>query len=94
MPYLDSASYELPFQSGSDTSRAAAVAMRETASTQRERYYQWLADRVQGGTDGEAEVELAMRRSSVCARRNELMKAGRVLKTDWRRVGCAVWRVR
>ena len=92
MPYLEPANYELPYQSGSDTGRDAAESMREAAATQRERYIRWLADRLHGGTDWEAEVELTMRRSSVCARRNELMKAGRIVKTDWRRFGCTVWR--
>ena len=92
MPYLEPASYELPFAAGSETSRDAAVAIRETASTQRERYFRWLAGRVHGSTDAEAEASIPMRRSSICARRNELMKAGRILKTDWRRGGGTVFR--
>lgn len=82
----------LPWQGEIDgTSHDAAVAADAFAGTQRERYYAWLAGRVQGGTDGEAEAELGMRRSSVCARRNELMKQQRVVARATRRGGCQVF---
>lgn len=93
MPYADPANQRLPFASSSDTSHDAAVAARTTAPDQRARYFSWLAScGVAGGTDAEAETALTMRRSSICARRNELMTDGKVVKTDARRSGCAVWR--
>lgn len=95
MPYLQSSTYELPFQSGSETSRDAAIAIEPVAETQRERYFAFVAlAGTQGRTDAEAESWLRMRRSSVCARRNELMKAGRIVQTDRRRKGCTVYRVK
>lgn len=90
MPYIDAVQRALPWQSGSDTSHDAAAAARSFSGRQRQMYLDWLrAKGPIGGTDAEAEVELAMRRSSVCARRNELL--GVIYKTAWRRFGCAVW---
>lgn len=95
MPYVAGtrAQPELPWQGRiNGTSHGAAVKAESFAATQRERYYAWLKDRIEGGTDGEAEVELMMRRSSVCARRNELIRQGRVMDWQHRRFGCTVWR--
>lgn len=93
MPYAAPAQRELPYASGSDTSHDAAVVAGAFSELQRDRYLRWLQSRGEfGGTDGEAEKQLAMRRSSVCARRNELMKDGRIVKAARRRNGCQVWR--
>lgn len=97
MAYLDSAHQQLPFISGSDTSRDAALAIAPSATTQRARYAQWLASRGDfGGTDKEAALQLEMGRATLCPRRRELEKDGLVVKTVRRRGGCAVytWAVR
>lgn len=94
MPYADSANGELPFQTGSDTSHDAAVAAKAFNGRQQTQYREWLALKGEdGGTDKEAAKELEMERSSICARRGELKKAGRVIDTERRRSGCAVWRL-
>lgn len=91
MPHI-TVNAELPFQSDSDTSHDAAVAAECFAASQRSRYFVWLlGKREHGGTDAEAEHELQMRRSSVCARRNELRAKNLVSKTGRRRGGCTVW---
>lgn len=92
MPYA-SVNRELPFASGSDTSHEAAVQAESFAANQRTRYFIWLLSKgTYGGTDAEAEVELSMRRSSVCARRNELKAKGSVFNSGVRRGGCTAWR--
>lgn len=94
MPYLDSTQPALPWQSGSDTSHTAAERARIFAGEQGARYFAWLTARgAHGGTDAEAERALSMRRSSICARRNELREAKLVWRSSARRGGCAVWRV-
>lgn len=94
MPCADPANGELPFQSGSETSHDAAVAAKEFNGRQQTQYREWLERKGEhGGTDKEAEQELKMARSSICARRGELKKAGRVIDTETRRGGCAVWRL-
>lgn len=95
MPYARPAQQELPWQAGSDTSHDAAVAADGFANHQRARYFQWLRDRGEwGGTDKEAHAALGIERSSLCCRRMELRRQGRVEKTEMRREGCAVFRVR
>lgn len=100
MPYLDSANMALPFQAESETSRAAAEAMVSASITQRQRLYAYYATKGQGGsTDEEAEVALDLRRSSICARRAELLKAGLVEAAPQTRTGSSgcrlqVWRVK
>lgn len=92
MPYVDPAQTSLPYQQGSDTSYDAAVQAKQFARTQREQYAAWVRARGEfGATDAEAEQGIPMRRSSVCARRNELEKARVIQKTDRRRGGCAVY---
>jgi hypothetical protein len=82
----------LPWAPHSDTSHDAAIAAEAFAGRQQVQYLTWLRSRGQrGGTDAEAEAEIPMRRSAVCARRNEAMRCGLVVKTDQRRGACAVW---
>lgn len=91
MPFLDSAQQAFPWQSGSDTSRDAAVAAQGFGPRQREQYWDWLERRGElGGTDAEAAAALGFPRSSICPRRNELK--ARILDTGLRRGGCTVWR--
>jgi hypothetical protein len=94
MPYADTAQARLPYASGSETSRDAAIRALAFAETQEARYFRWLSQRDQGGTDAEAEREIPMKRQSVCARRNELVNRGLVINTGLRRGHCAVWMVR
>lgn len=91
MPYLDSSIPSLPF-SDHDTSKQAAERMEPHADTKREQYFRWLLARGSyGATDAEAE-HMPMKRQSICARRNELIAAGRVFKSAvLRRNGMAVW---
>jgi len=92
MPYLDSTAQRLPYESTSETSREAAQAAQVFAGAQGQRYLRWLSDQgLVGGTDKEAHAALGLERSSICARRDEWVKAGRVVKTDRRRDKCAVW---
>ncbi len=89
MPYTQ---HDLPWAPGSETSHKAAIRAEAFSDTQGDRYYRWLLGRgLIGATDAEAEALIPMRRSSICARRAEHMKAGRIVKTDQRRNGCAVW---
>lgn len=93
MPYAD-ASYALPFQATSPTSRDAAIKAAAFVGKQGELVYAWYADQVDGGTQKEAATALGLERSSVCARTRALELAGRAVKTDRRRAGCAVYEVR
>lgn len=83
----------LPFQRASATSRAAAEQGREGAATARERVFEFISGRGErGATRDEAARGLNMRIQTVCGRVNDLMRAGRVLKTAQTRrteSGCA-----
>ena len=69
-----------PFQKGSETSEAAAVAKLSTLARCQRRYLDWVAARGRhGATDHEAAAGIPMPLSSVCARRNELMSEGLVV---------------
>ncbi len=93
MPYVDVLTPELPFQSGSDTSREAAVKARDFVGPQGEQVLAWFRSRgVDGGTMKEAEKEIPMQRASVCARVSALEKRGDLMKTTERRNKCAVYR--
>lgn len=92
MAFIDPANYELPFQSGSDTSHAAAVKAQKFVGKQGIEVLSWFRDRGSyGGTQKECEAA-GFRRSSVCARVNALEKVGNLVKTNERRDGCAVYR--
>src|SRR5689334_14322653 len=92
MPYLDSANRELPFQSGSDTSRDAAVRAQRYVGEQGIRVLPWFIERGDhGGTQREAHEALGIERSSICARVNALEAVGNLVKTERRRGGCAVY---
>lgn len=72
----------LPFHGRTPHSRhasyAGAVAASGGASSKRARYLEWL--RVRGrATDEDAEIELGMRRSSVCSTRNGCVERGLVV---------------
>lgn len=92
MPYLDSSIPALPF-SDQETSREAAVKAKLFAKTQRDRVEWWYRTCGASGMTDKMMCELAgLSRQSLCARRNELMKLGRVVKTNRRRRnGCAVY---
>lgn len=79
-------------QPSSATSRAAADAIAEYAPTQRERYWRWLAScGACGATDKEAARSTGIEVWSVCGRRNELVRLGRVQKTAEVRGRAHVW---
>lgn len=93
MPYIDSANRELPFQSGSDTSHAAALRAQSFVGRQGVKVLLWFEGRGErGGTQKEAAEALGIGRPSVCARVNALEQQGRLVKTTLRRGGCAVYR--
>lgn len=83
----------LPFQNH-DASRDAAVRAEAFAAPQLRLYLNFLiAKGEHGATDREAEEQIPMRRSSICARRNELVRDGLVKDVGIRRQGCGVWAV-
>lgn len=90
MPYTNAG---LPFQSQSDTSRDAALAVERFVGEQGETVYAWLAERPDG-TQKEASASLGIGRPSICARFHALEAAGRIVKLKHRRDGCAVYIVR
>lgn len=92
MPYLDPVNRALPFQSGSDTSRDAAVRAAKFIGQQGLDVLAWFEARgPQGGTQKECAAALDIGRPSICARVRALEEAGRVRKTEARRGGCAVY---
>ena len=93
MPFADPANYELPFQSGSDTSEAAARRAHDFVGQQGALVLHWYQDQGSiGATQKEASAALAIDRASMCARVNALEKTGKLQKTTARRDGCAVYR--
>lgn len=92
MPYADPIQPALPYQSGSETSRQAAIEMESHADTQRARYFQWLLSKGEaGGTDIEAADELGIKRQSLCPRRMELRARNLIFNSGRRRNSCTVW---
>ncbi|MPZ20116.1 MAG: hypothetical protein GEV06_19695 [Luteitalea sp.] len=92
MPWLDSANQELPFQSGSATSRDAAVGAARFVGKQGEavlHFIRWTGNH--GCTQKEASASLTIARASVAARFNALELRGDIRKTDERREACAVY---
>lgn len=93
MPYADPANFELPFQSGSDTSHDAAVKAQKFVGKQGIDVLAWFLERGEfGGTQKECHDRTGIERSSICARVNALEKVGNLVKTNERRDGCAVYR--
>lgn len=93
MPYIDSLTPDLPFQSESPTSHAAAVKAHDFVSQQGEKVFAWFAQRRSGATQKEASEALEIGRPSMCARVRALEQAGRLVKTSARRDGCQVYEV-
>lgn len=91
MPYL-SQTYDLPFQSHSDTSREAAVRAAKFVGVQGEQVFRWLAER-RNGTQKECSQALGIGRPSCCARFRALEAAGRIVKVRERRDGCQAYEV-
>lgn len=76
----------LPFVRGSATSEDAAAAKRGSASSDQERVYAFISGRwIAGATDDEIEEILGMRHQNASARRNALVRAGRVKDSGLRR---------
>lgn len=95
MPYVDSPNHELPFQSGSGTSRDAALKAARFIGEQGMHVLAWFtARREVGGTQKECAMALGIGRPSTCARVHALEQQGRLSKTAARRHGCAVYVVR
>lgn len=94
MPFLHPASYELPFDSASDTSRDAAVRAERFVCAQGLEVLHWMQDQgAHGATQKEASDALRIGRPSICARFHALEKRGALVKTTQRRDGCAVYQV-
>ena len=94
MPYLD-VNYALPFQSGSDTSRDAALRAKQFVGRQGLAVLAWFEARVlHGGTQKECAAALGIARASVCARVRALEQCGQLMKWSiaTRREGCVVYR--
>lgn len=94
MPYLHPATYELPFQAQSETSRNAAVRAGGFHLSQRARILAWFQDQgARGGTQIECARCLGIARASVAPRVNEMWDEGRgpLEKTAARRGGCFVY---
>lgn len=95
MPYASPANYELPFQSGSDTSRDAALKARDYVCAQGRKVLGWFEQRGSfGATQKEASAALHIERASIAARVNALEKQKQLRKTAERRQGCAVYTVK
>ena len=102
MPYLSPADETLPYQSGSDTSRDAAIQAQDGADRQRERVYAYILGFGDGHGVTQKEAERfflanppAVVRAALCPRFHELERAGKIEKLDGvRREGCAAYRVR
>ena len=76
----------LPFVKGSDTSRAAADAMRRHAPTLRQKVYDYIVSRGDyGATDDEIAVSLELRHQTASPRRRGLVIMGAVYATEERR---------
>src|SRR5487761_2209464 len=72
------------FQQHSDTSHDAAVSVRESAPTMRERVYRAIASSMTGLTDQEIGDVLSMKGDTVRPRRVELVGKGRVMSAGTR----------
>lgn len=92
MPYLDSANYELPYQTGSATSQDAARAAQPWACQQGLAVLAYVRECLDGCTQKDISRGLALGRPSVAARVHALEQAGKLVKTDRRRDGCSVYR--
>ena len=90
MPYLDSASHELPFASGSDTSEAAAVKAKSFVGRQGRDVLGFIQASGSGGvTQREASIGLEIGRPSIAARFHALERQGLIRKViGVRRDGC------
>lgn len=90
MPYT--ASLSLPFASGSDTSRDAAVKAESFALTQEQEVFIYISA---CGSDGATQKEIAralgLGRPSVCARCRALEQRAWIRKTAARREGCVAY---
>jgi hypothetical protein len=81
-----SATRPLPFVQGSDTSEAAAQAVRAKAPSQKARVLRYVESRGgDGATDDEIEVGLALPHQSASARRNDLVRQGKLRDSGLRR---------
>lgn len=91
MPYTNSTP-PLPFQSGSETSRDAALKALRFVGDQGVTVLDYIRECGRFGvTQKEAAEELHIGRPSICARFNALEKSGEIVKTTERRSGCAVY---
>ena len=76
----------VPYQWGSETSYEAAKLIKKKAPTLRERVMDYIRKQgLRGATDYEIHMGTGIRYSTVNPRRNELEKAGRIIKTGKRR---------
>lgn len=88
MPYL--AQLGLPYASGSDTSRDAAIAAASFVCAQGRLVLAYIRQRG-SATQREASEGLGIGRPSCCARFRALELCGAIAKTSARRQACAVY---
>lgn len=83
----------VPYQRGSDTSKAAADRARPFIGQQGDRVLAWIQSRGElGATQKEAARVLGIGRPSLCGRFRALEQTSAILKTSERRGGCVVYR--
>ena len=92
MPYTNT-NPSLPYASGSDTSRDAAIRATKFVGEQGMEVLAWFRQRgAYGGTQKEACAALGIERPSMCARCNALEESKALIKSKTeRRGGCAVY---
>ncbi len=84
----------IPYQHGSDTSKAAAERAKSFVGKQGADVLAWIRSRGEhGGTQKECRAATGIERPSLCARFRALEQVHAILKTGDRRGGCVVYTV-
>lgn len=95
MPFLSPSTHALPFASGSDTSRAGAIAAQPHAGTQRDTLRRLYEQHAFGGlTDSEVSELTGWPANVVCARRNSLSVVPCGRRMGPHNVSVQVWALR
>ena len=85
---------EAPFQSHSQTSRAAAEAIKPSLNELQRRVLEFIRSQPLGATDNEIITGLQMNPSTARPRRVELVAKGLIESSGVIRNRCTVWRAR
>lgn len=92
-PEFDFSALSVPYQHGSETSKAAAERARAFVGEQGATVLAWLRQRGdKGSTQKETASVLGIGRPSLCARFRALEQVHAILKTSERRGNCVVYR--